>query len=152
MKKSSFNRKDFKVDGGYRSGLEEEIAKQLEASRIEYEYEKERITYHRTCYYLPDFKLPNGIFIEAKGRFTYYLPDFKLPNGIFIEAKGRFTKEDRGMLLKVKKQHPDLDIRLVFSRSKARISKESSTTYAQWCERWGFPYADKQIPEEWLSE
>jgi len=131
MKKSSFNRKDFKVDGGYRSGLEEEIAKQLEASRIEYEYEKERITYHRTC---------------------YYLPDFKLPNGIFIEAKGRFTKEDRGMLLKVKKQHPDLDIRLVFSRSKARISKESSTTYAQWCERWGFPYADKQIPEEWLSE
>ncbi len=131
MKKSSFNRKDFKVDGGYRSGLEEEIAKQLEASRIEYEYEKERSTYHRTC---------------------YYLPDFKLPNGIFIEAKGRFTKEDRGMLLKVKKQHPDLDIRLVFSRSKARISKESSTTYAQWCERWGFPYADKQIPEEWLSE
>jgi hypothetical protein len=131
MKKSSFNRKDFKVDGGYRSGLEEEIAKQLEASRVEYEYEKERITYHRTC---------------------YYLPDFKLPNGIFIEAKGRFTKEDRGMLLKVKKQHPDLDIRLVFSRSKARISKESSTTYAQWCERWGFPYADKQIPEEWLSE
>jgi hypothetical protein len=131
MKKSSFNRKDFKVDGGYRSGLEEEIAKQLEAKRVQYEYEKERITYHRTC---------------------YYLPDFKLPNGIFIEAKGRFTKEDRGMLLKVKKQHPDLDIRLVFSRSKARISKESSTTYAQWCERWGFPYADKQIPEEWLSE
>lgn len=131
MKKSSFNRKDFKVDGGYRSGLEEEIAKQLEAKRVKYEYEKERITYHRTC---------------------YYLPDFKLPNGIFVEAKGRFTKEDRGMLLKVKKQHPDLDIRLVFSRSKARISKESSTTYAQWCERWGFPYADKHIPEEWLSE
>ena len=131
MKKSSFNRKDFKVDGGYRSGLEEEIAKQLEDNQVDYLYEKERITYHRTC---------------------YYLPDFKLPNGIFIEAKGRFTKEDRGMLLKVKKQHPDLDIRLVFSRSKARISKESSTTYGQWCERWGFPYADKQIPEEWLSE
>lgn len=131
MKKSSFNRKDFKVDGGYRSGLEEEIAKQLEDHQVEYLYEKERITYHRTC---------------------YYLPDFKLPNGIYIEAKGRFTKEDRGMLLKVKKQHPDIDIRLVFSRSKAKISKESATTYADWCKRWGFPYADKHIPEEWLSE
>jgi hypothetical protein len=131
MKKSSFNRKDFKVDGGYRSGLEEEIAKQLEAKHVEYEYEKERISYHRTC---------------------YYVPDFKLPNGIFIEAKGRFTSDDRGKLLKVKKQHPDIDIRLVFSRSKAKISKDSSTTYAMWCERWGFPYADKQIPEEWLSE
>jgi hypothetical protein len=131
MKKSSFNRKDFKVDGGYRSGLEEEIAKQLEDHQVEYLYEKERITYHRTC---------------------YYLPDFKLPNGIYIEAKGRFTKEDRGMLLKVKKQHPDIDIRLVFSRSKAKISKESETTYADWCKRWGFPYADKHIPEEWLSE
>jgi hypothetical protein len=131
MKKSSFNRKDFKVDGGYRSGLEEEIAKQLEDNQVDYLYEKERITYHRTC---------------------YYLPDFKLPNGIFIEAKGRFTKEDRGMLLKVKKQHPEIDIRLVFSRSKAKINKGSATTYGQWCERWGFPYADKQIPEEWLSE
>ena len=131
MKKSSFNRKDFKVDGGYRSGLEEEIAKQLEASHVDYEYEKERIAYHRTC---------------------FYVPDFKLPNGIFIEAKGRFTSDDRGKLLKVKKQHPDLDIRLVFSRSKAKLSKDSKTTYAQWCERWGFPYADKQIPEEWLSE
>lgn len=131
MKKSSFNRKDFKVDGGYRSGLEEQIAKQLEESQVDYEYEKERISYQRTC---------------------YYVPDFKLPNGIYIEAKGRFTSDDRGKLLKVKKQHPELDIRLVFSRSKSKISKESQTTYADWCKRWGFPYADKQIPEEWLSE
>lgn len=131
MKKSSFNRKDFKVDGGFRSGLEEEIAKQLEASHVDYEYEKERISYQRTC---------------------FYVPDFKLPNGIYIEAKGRFTSDDRGKLLKVKKQHPDLDIRLVFSRSKAKLSKDSKTTYGQWCERWGFPYSDKQIPEEWLSE
>lgn len=129
--KSSFNRNNFKVDGGFRSGLEEEIAKQLEDSGVEYQYEKERLPYVRDC---------------------YYLPDFKLPNGIYIEAKGRFTKEDRGMLLKVKKQHPEADIRMVFSRSKAKISKDSNTTYGDWCKRWGFPFADKTIPIEWINE
>jgi hypothetical protein len=131
MKKYSSDRPAFKIDGGYRSGLEEQIAKQLEDLKVAYEYEKERIAYQRTC---------------------HYLPDFKLPNGIYIEAKGQFTSEDRGKLRKVKKQHPDKDIRLVFSRSKSKLNKGSPTTYADWCEKYGFPYADKQIPEEWIKE
>ena len=43
----------------------------------------------------------------------------------------------------VKKQHPDLDIRMVFySRSKTNI---------RWAEKYGFPYAIGKIPEEWLT-
>jgi len=51
----------------------------------------------------------------------------------------------------VKEQHPEKDIRFVFSNSRSRISKKSSTTYAMWCEKYGFKYADKHIPLEWLN-
>ena len=57
-----------------------------------------------------------------------YTPDFELPNGIIIESKGRFVAADRKKHLLVQKQHPELDIRFVFSNSKAKISKGSKTT------------------------
>ena len=50
----------------------------------------------------------------------------------------------------VKEQHPKVDIRFVFSNSKNKISKISKTTYAMWCKKYGFKYADKHIPKEWL--
>jgi hypothetical protein len=59
-----------------------------------------------------------------------YCPDFRLPNGIYIETKGRFETADRKKHLLIKEQHPELDIRFVFTRSKSTISKTSKTTYA----------------------
>lgn len=81
-----------------------------------------------------------------------YTPDFVLENGIIIESKGRFLTEDRQKHLLVQKQHPEYDIRFVFSNSKTKISKRSKTTYADWCEKHGFLYADKEIPNAWLKE
>lgn len=81
-----------------------------------------------------------------------YTPDFELPNGIIIESKGRFVAADRKKHLLVKKQHPDLDIRFVFSNSNAKISKGSKTTLGMWCDKHGYMYADKLIPEEWIKE
>lgn len=52
----------------------------------------------------------------------------------------------------IRKQYPLYDIRFVFSDSKAKISKGSKTTYGDWCNKHGFLYADKLIPEEWLNE
>ncbi|MBZ5882545.1 endonuclease I, partial [Escherichia coli] len=60
--------------------------------------------------------------------------------------------EDRQKHLLINAQHPELDIRFVFSNPKARISKTSQTTYADWCERHGFKYAAKVIPQEWIDE
>jgi len=119
---------------GFRSGLEESIAAQLEAAGISYEYE--------------ELKLP---FMEPAKKRTY-TPDFRLPNGIIIESKGRFLTCDRQKMQWVQAQHPDLDIRFVFSNSKAKISKRSTTTYADWCTKHGFKYADKGIPQAWLEE
>lgn len=119
---------------GYRSGLEEKLAAQLSQAGVEVAYESMTIPYEKPA---------------SKHRYT---PDFPLPNGIIIESKGRFVTADRAKHLLIKKQHPQLDIRFVFSSSKSRISKTSNTTYAAWCEKYGFKYADKLIPEEWLSE
>ena len=119
---------------GFRSGLEESFAAQLKAAGILFEYES--------------FKIP---FVEpSKNR--NYTPDFKLPNGIIIETKGRFESCDRQKHLWVKAQHPELDIRFVFSNSKAKIAKRSQTTYADWCRKNGFQFADKTAPDAWLKE
>ena len=81
-----------------------------------------------------------------------YTPDFVLPNGIIVETKGRFLLADRMKHMMVKKHNPTVDIRFVFSNSNARISKASKTTYAMWCRKHGYLYADKTIPEEWINE
>ncbi len=81
-----------------------------------------------------------------------YTPDFiLLDNGIIVETKGRFVTADRQKHLLVQAQYPDIDLRFVFSNSRARISKQSATTYAGWCIAKGFRFADKLIPGIWLE-
>ena len=122
------------IKEGYRSGLEEVIANQLQAAGVAVEYETTKIKY-----------------IKPQ-RSSTYTPDFVLPNGIIIESKGRFVTTDRQKHLLIKEQHPKLDIRFVFSNSKTKISKQSSTTYAMWASKNGYQYADKLIPVSWLKE
>lgn len=81
-----------------------------------------------------------------------YTPDLTLPNGVIIETKGLFQTGDRQKHIMVKGQHPDLDIRFVFSNANARLSKVSGTTYAMWAEKNGFKWGHKVIPTEWLTE
>ena len=119
---------------GYRSGLEETTSEHLKAKGIEFKYEELVIVYNE----------------PAKTR--KYTPDFELPNGIIIETKGRFLTADRQKHLLVKQQNPQLDIRFVFSNAKAKLSKISKTTYADWCIKNKFLYANKEIPDEWLRE
>lgn len=82
-----------------------------------------------------------------------YIPDFVLPNGVFIEVKGWLRPRDRAKMARVKKENPDLDIRFVFQRANSRIGKSpNSLTYWQWAERYGFPWAEGLIPEEWWND
>lgn len=120
------------IKAGYRSGLEETISTQLKTLKVPVLYETEKIKY---------------IINEVRT----YTPDFKLPNGIIIESKGRFVQADRKKHILIKQQYPTLEIRFVFSNSKARITKGSKTTYGDWCTKNGFVYADKLIPKEWLK-
>ena len=122
------------VKHGVRSGLEESVCQQLNAMRVPYTYETLKIKYTRP---------------ESNHTYT---PDILLHNGIIIETKGRFVTADRKKHLLVKQQHPELDIRFVFSNPRCKISKLSKTTYADWCDKYGFKYAAKMIPKEWINE
>jgi hypothetical protein len=120
------------LKAGFRSGLEDTVAAQLQAFGIPYEYETLTLPY--------------------QPKLATYRPDFVLRNGIIVETKGRFVTADRSKHKLIKLQHPDLDIRFVFSNSRTRISKQSQTTYGQWAEYSGFQYADRTIPRVWLEE
>lgn len=132
--KRSLTAKQVAAKYGFRSGLEERIADQLDKAGVEYTYEKLKLDY-----------------VKPASKHVY-TPDFVLSNGIIIETKGRFLLADRQKHILVNRHNPTLDIRFVFSNSNARISKASATTYAQWCIKNGFKYADKAIPEEWFNE
>jgi len=115
----------------YRSGFEAKLAHQLQRGGVSFQYESIRLEYTKTATYTPDFILPNGIIIEAKGVWTV---------------------EDRTKHLLVREQHPHLDIRLVFMNASNKIRKGSDTTYAKWCEKKNILYANKTIPKSWLSQ
>ena len=119
---------------GYRSGLEESISTQLTSRGIPFKFEETKIN-----------------FVQPEKK-RFYLPDFELPNGILVETKGRFLTADRQKHLWVQKQYPELDIRFVFSNANTKLSKISKTSYADWCVKNNFKFANKLIPEEWLNE
>lgn len=115
-----------------RSKFEDATEAFLKVQGVKYEYEGHRIPYTLQCYYTPDWKL--------------------LDNGIYVETKGEFDSSDRRKHKAIKEQHPELDIRFVFSDSSRKIGAKSLTTYAKWCEMNGFKYADKLIPIAWINE
>ncbi len=119
------------IKNGWRSGLEERVAKELKEAGVKYEYETQKIKYR----------------VEEDRTYT---PDFILPNGIIVETKGRFMQADRKKHLLIQKQYPDYDIRFVFQNSRAKLYKGAKSTYGEWCDKHGFIYADKSIPKEWL--
>ena len=92
-------------------------------------------------------------FIQpAKNR--NYCPDFKLKDGTYIEAKGRFTFQDMDKMLWVKEQHPDKEFKMLFMNAKSKIRKGSPTTYGEWATKKGFIWADwktQKIPKDWLK-
>ena len=119
----------------FRSGLEERIAEQLDSLKIDYDYETLTIKY------------------EKPSQLSRYTPDFILPNGIIIEGKGQFLTSDRKKHRLIKQQFgKKYDIRFVFSNPNQKIGKKSSTRYRDWCDRYGFQWASKDVPIEWIKE
>jgi len=60
------------IKAGYRSGFEDDVARELRSKDIDFEYEKNKIKWVdiKVRTYTPDFVLANGIIIETKGRFV----------------------------------------------------------------------------------
>ena len=121
-----------KLSHGFRSRFELEFAQYLAKNKIKYKYEKDKFRY----------------IVPIKS----YTPDFYLVEyGFYLELKGNLDVTDRVKHLLVKEQNESLDVRFIFPNSKKKIYKGSKTTYANWCDRHGFLYADNRIPNIWLK-
>ena len=122
-----------KLSHGFRSRFEFEFAQYLVKNKIKYNYEKDKFRY----------------IVPIKS----YTPDFYLRDyGFYLELKGNLDVTDRVKHLLVKEQNSTLDVRFIFPNSKKKIYKGSKTTYAGWCNRHGFLYADNRIPDLWLRK
>lgn len=128
-----FSKRTTHKDGTvFRSKFESTIYGTAKASRKKLEYE------------------PKDAIINYSIAFRYQ-PDFRLPNGILIEAKGHLDAWDRRKMVAVKAARPDLDIRLVFQSANRRLSRHGKT-YGEWAEQHGFPWAEGTIPLAWYKE
>ena len=126
----AYNKLKDKNEPKFRSKLEKNIADLLEQLGVSYLYESEKLSY------------------TIKHNYT---PDFVLPNYKYLEAKGYWSPEDRRKILAVKRDNPDVDLRMIFQSPYNTISKKSKTTYAKWCEKHDIPWTSyKDIPIEWL--
>ena len=131
----------------FRSLFELQLARELkEKHKVKYEYERWQYEYFQ--------KVPNGVCQDCDGTHVskrqWYTPDFILPNGVVIEAKGYFTASDRTKLQAVRAAHDSIDLRLVFMADN-KINRRSEMRYSDWCNRYKFQYAVGNIPEAWIK-
>ena len=93
-----------------------------------------------------------------EGKMNKFYSEVTLLNQSFIiESKGAFNSQDRKKHKLIKEQHPELDIRFIFSNSKTKIGKKSKTTYGKWCDLFNFKYhciasTKTPFPQDWLTE
>ena len=114
----------------FKSKLEQKVATLLEELGVSYEYESNKVPY----------------IIQH-----HYIPDFVLPNHVYLETKGYWDPKDRRKILAVMRDNPSLDLRMVFQAPYNKITKNNKTTYAQWCEKHNIPWTSyHNIPLDWL--
>lgn len=119
-----------KRTSGYKSGLEEKIAKVI-GKDVKYETDKLKYTVEHT-----------------------YNPDFTIGPSVYIEGKGVFKAADRAKHLYIRQQCPTAKVFFVFGNPNNRLSRVSKTTYAEWCDKHGFQWCsvedfDKKQLKKW---
>ena len=139
MKRQKFKRVKTSDGVVLKSGLEEAVYNYLQKVKVLFTYEGMKIVYFQ-----PAIK-------------KTYTPDFPIKKSFIVEAKGNFNSADRKKHKLIKLQHPNYDIRFIFSNSKTRIGKKSKTTYGKWCDLFGFKYhciqsTKQNFPRNWLKE
>ena len=126
-----------------RSKYEDTLTANLDKKKKEYHYEEFSIEYTIKHKYTPDFVLPNGIIVEAKGCEGFKRGEFYI---------GSLDSKAREKMLKVKRQYPELDIRFVFPKD-FKLKLKTTPKASKWCKKNGFKYhIGNTIPESWFKE
>lgn len=80
-----------------------------------------------------------------------YTPDFKVGN-VYVEVKGWWPPAERTKFLAVIMNNPGLPIFVALQRPQLTLSKQSKTTYAQWCTKHGIAWCPVPIPPEFMQQ
>ena len=114
------------IEKGFRSKFELEIAQWLEKENVTFKYEPCKIKY----------TVPESVHT--------YTPDWQINDDsvIFWESKGRLTAADRKKLIHIRESNPNLNVRILLQNSAVKITKKSKTSYADWCDKYGFEWCD----------
>lgn len=120
-------------DREHRSGLETQVEEALLAQGLTPQYETEKFPYVLHRKYTPDFKVGE----------------------VYVEVKGWWPSAERTKFLAVIMNNPGLPIFVALQRPHMTLSKQSKTTYAQWCTKHGIAWCPIPIPpdfmQQWLS-
>ena len=100
MERPQYKRVRISEDKELKSGLEEAIHIFLTSKNVDFTYEGMKIVFSQPT------------------KQKKYTPDFPIKKSFIVEAKGLFNSKDRKKHRLIKEQHPNYDIRFVFSNSK----------------------------------
>ena len=134
IKKKNYKGKPKRKD--YRSQFEFAFAVWLYQNNINFSFESEKLIWHK--------KITTSICCECSSNKIFqvkkYTPDFFLENGVILELKGKLTPENRTKMISVVKEHPTLDIRMVFYRDNKIKGVKSYDSYSSWAKLNGIKY------------
>lgn len=108
-----------------RNKFEKRTYDQLKRAKIPFKYESERIPYILARHYIPDFILQTKL------------------GKVYVECKGYLRAEHKAKMAAVRRQHPELDIRILFYRGSA--------SNIRWAQKNQIRFAVGTIPEEWME-
>jgi hypothetical protein len=114
-----------------KSGFERSFAHDLQRRGVNFEYETRKVPYTLEGTYNPDWEI--------------------VDKGFVVETKGLLDRDSKRKMIAVKKQHPDLDLRLCFMSANKKVPG-SKQTHGEWASKNGFKWCEGTLPEEWLNE
>lgn len=112
-----------------RNKFEFTLHDQFKRSKLQFGYEAAKLQYVLRGVYTPDW--------------VVYKDKQRTKVKFVVEAKGYFRREQKRIMAACKKQHPKLDMRIVFYRYRKADIK--------WAEKHGFKYAIGRVPKDWLK-
>jgi hypothetical protein len=119
----------------YRSKFEATVAELLTLHGVPFEYEVDRIHY--------DSSISKSTCLDCGSKNVaqqcYYVPDFKIGDNVYIEAKGRWSPSDRRKMKQITQQRPDVKIYMMFQYDNWTTNNKINR-YSDVCKKIGLEY------------
>jgi hypothetical protein len=134
----------------YKSMYEYKISLYLDSIGVEYEYEKTKFEYY--------ISTRKGVCRDCGSNKIeeshIYTPDWFIPSsGVYIESKGIWDGKGRKIQLAMKRDHPDIEIKMLFLADKWLAQKTKKKKYSEYCKLNNIDCAVSIkgiVPDSWL--